>query len=211
MEDFIQIILFALFALFSLVSNILNKRKKQQAETRKSRKEVEEEGRRPAPKGGRPDRRPEVSPLDEPDTRTLDPRRQKRQEQEKSSTFEEMLRELTGESPLEKRAGEAEEEDDYEHPFSERKARESAREAKQKMEKRADDFGKSVRKAKGARRISDKIDLEQDISSKRLKVKKAKSGRRSKSAAADIAQSLKNPQSARKAIILSEIINPKHF
>lgn len=211
MEDFFQIILFALFALFSLVSNLLNKRKKQQAETRKSREEVEAESRRPEPRrpdSRRPDiqkprQRPEVSSPDEPETR--------RKREEQPSTFEEILRELTGESPLERRAQEVEEEDDYEHPFNQRKAREAAEDAKEKIKENADSFGESVQQAKGARRISDKIDIEESIGSKRLEVKTAKSGKKKKNTAASIARSLKNPESARKAIILSEIIRPKYF
>ncbi|MFP4090441.1 MAG: hypothetical protein ACLFUB_16310 [Cyclobacteriaceae bacterium] len=195
MEDFFQIILFIIFALFSLISSLLKKRKKQQAETRKPKEETEADTRRPR-------RRPEVSPLDEPE-----PRRRR----EQPATFEEILRELTGESPLERRAREEEEEDDYENPFAERKAKEAAEEAKQKMEEKANSFGKSVQQARGAQKISDKIDFEQDISSRRLEVKKVKVGKKKRGAAADIAKSLKDPQSARKAIILSEIIKPKYF
>lgn len=204
MEDFIQIALFVLFALFSLISNLLNKRKKQQAETRKSREEVEAESRRPDSR--RPRQRPEISSPDEPEFR-----RRQQQSQEQPGTFEEILRELTGQSPLERRAQEVEEEDDYDHPFAERKAREAAEQAKQKMEEKADSFGQSVQQAKGARRISDKIDIGQEVSGKRLEVKTTKLGKKKKNTAADIAKSLKDPESTRKAIILSEIIRPKYF
>jgi len=207
MEDFIQIGLFILFAIFSFVSNLLNKRKKQQAETRKSKEETEGETRRPR-------RRSEVSSPDEPDE-SEQGRRQKQ-----PSTFEEILRELTGESPARPKEQQAEQaeveieekfEDDYEHPFSQHKETKSDSSKAQKAEEEVGSFRKSVRQAKTARRITDKIDFEQEISSKRLEVKRTKAGRKKKNSAALIARSLRSPDSARRAIILSEIINPKHF
>ena len=106
---------------------------------------------------------------------------------------------------------EEEEDDDYDHPFAERKAREAAEDARQKLEEKADSFGQSVQQAKGARRISDKIDIGQEVSGKPLEVKTTKLGQKRKNAAADIAKSLRDPESARKAIILGEIIRPKYF
>ncbi len=206
MEDYTQIILFALLALFSLISNLLNRRKKQQAETRKSREQVEEEsGRR---EGSKPRRRPEVDSPDEPETRN-----RREEPEEEPSTFKQILRELTGESVMERRVqeqGQAQEEveDDYEHPFAERKPKGT----RQKQEDQGDSFSRSIQPAEGSRRsISDKIDLDQDISSKRLEVKKVKSGKKKKNTAASIGKSLRNAESTRKAIILSEIIRPRHF
>lgn len=217
MDELIQIALFILFALFSLGSNLLNKRKKQQAETRKSREETELDTQRPT-------RRREVSSPDAPEER-------KRQ----SSTFEDILRELSGESPRRKPQTKVEEiEDDYEHPFASPKAKEKVEKAKQQAEQKAESFGRyteQVKKkteqvvqrwdaprgdaqrgdAQQARRISDKISIEDSSKVKKLEVKTGKSKAKNKHLARSIAASLRDGQSARKAIILSEIINRKHF
>jgi colicin import membrane protein len=222
MDELIQIALFVLFALFSLGSNLLNKRKKQQAETRKAEEETEAETRRPhsgRPQPGRPHRRAEVSSPDEPE--------QRRQ----PSTFEEILRELTGESPrldnprqesprpgrksepqIESEAGD----DDYEHPFSSRKAKEEVEKGRRKVAQKAESFEKYKEQGKKyqgqvAQKISDKINIEDQAKAKKLVVKKTGHKGKSKRLASSIAASLKDANNARKAIILSEIINRKHF
>ncbi|MEK6479905.1 hypothetical protein WJR50_20345 [Catalinimonas sp. 4WD22] len=212
MDELIQIALFVLFALFSLGSNLLNKRKKQQAETRKAEEETEAETRRPH-------RRAEVSSPDEPE--------QRRQ----PSTFEEILRELTGESPRldnprqegprpgrkpEPQIESEAEDDDYEHPFSTGRAKEEVEKGRRKVEQKAESFEKYKEQGKKyqgqvAQKISDKINIEDQAKAKKLVVKKTGHKGKSKRLASSIAASLKDANNARKAIILSEIINRKHF
>lgn len=222
MDELIQIALFVLFALFSLGSNLLNKRKKQQAETRKAEEETEAETRRPQPgrpspgrpHPGRPRRRAEVSSPDEPEQR------------KQPSTFEEILRELTGESPRQesprpRRRPEPQveseaEEDDYEHPFSTGRVQEEKKKVERKVEQKAESLEKHREKGKRyggqvAQKISDKINIEDEANAKRLVVKKSGHKGKSKRLASSIAASLRDTNNARKAIILSEIINRKHF
>lgn len=193
MDELLQIALFVLFALFSLGSNLLNKRRKQQAETRKNTEQTEEDTLRPS-------RRREVSPPDVPEERERQP-----------LSFEDILRELTGESS---RAGKQEQqeeiEDDYEHPFSSNKPKQAVEKVQQKAEQKSESFGKSVERAKEAKRITDKINIDDKPLETKLVVETRKS-RKNKQLASSIAASLKDGQGARKAIILSEIINRKHF
>ncbi|WPP48877.1 dihydrolipoyllysine-residue succinyltransferase component of 2-oxoglutarate dehydrogenase complex [Catalinimonas niigatensis] len=193
MDELIQIALFVLFALFSLGSNLLNKRKKQQAETRKNTEQTEEDTLRPS-------RRREVSPPDAPEERERQP-----------LSFEDILRELTGESPRAQKQEKQEEiEDDYEHPFSPNKPKQAVEKVQQKAEQKSESFGKSVERAKEAKRITDKISIDDKPLETKLVVETRKS-RKNKQLARNIAASLKDGQGARKAIILSEIINRKHF
>lgn len=200
MDEIIQIALFVLFALFSLGSNLLNKRKKQQAEKRRNVEETEADVIRP-PRGR------EVSSPNPPEVR-----------EEQPMSFEDILRELTGESPRSRREEREEIEDDYEHPFSpakpERQAEKKIQEqAQEKAAQKSDTFGKSVEQARQAKRISDKIIIDDEPLTEKLEVKteKSKKSLRSKRFARSIGASLKKGKNARKAIILSEIINRKYF
>ncbi len=218
MDEFIQIALFILFALFSLGSNLLNKRKKKQDEARRAQEEMEGESRpshpgRPSPgrpHPGRPRRRTEVSSPDVPEERERQP-----------STFEDILRELTGIPPsdtaeqkkrqVQRRGAEAD--DDYEHPFSSSNPNEKLEKAKQEAKQRTKPLEKYGTKAKEKvpQKISDKINIEDELTSKKLVVKTERSVAKNKGLARSIAASLKDPNGARKAIILGEIINKKYF
>ncbi|WKN32602.1 hypothetical protein PZB74_04495 [Porifericola rhodea] len=204
MDEIIQIALFALFAIFSLVSNLLKKRKQQQAETRKGKELTEDDTLRPYS---------ETEVVDQEGPRTP----------ERPKTFEDIIRELSGGAESRKQREvsvpeQEEEEDDYEHPFSSARdrAREEARKRRQQVEHKAQSIeqfeGKVNKMGKQAvQRISDKITIDDKPRPKKVVIKISGKKSKSKNLARSVAASLKNPQSARKAIILSEILNKKHF
>lgn len=125
------------------------------------------------------------------------PRRRPTASPRNPTSLEEILRELSGQ-PAE---AEFEEEDDYELPPY--------------LQERREEIGEPpppevVKKTPPApKKLADKISLEDD--GKRIKPLKTSVKRRGRSLGASVARSLRNPESAKRAIILSEILQRKHF
>ena len=195
MEDYIQLLVFAAFALFSLISGLLN-RNKDKPPKRIPPEEVERNRERERTARGKP-----VS------------RQRRRQTQPQStSTLDEILRELTGQEQQPTREELAQEE--------ERRLEEERAWVREKKKKTADHFEEAsetlknaARQAQKSTRMADKISLEDDhkriqplvVAPKRVSTKKKKS------TGAIIARSLRNQSTAKRAIILSEILQRKHF
>ncbi|UII26635.1 hypothetical protein LVD15_25630 [Fulvivirga maritima] len=115
---------------------------------------------------------------------------------EKTKTFEELLREFTGETtssqPSPSKTFEAEFDDfDFEEE-----------------ERVEETYRKSVNEAKNLKTLDEQVDLE-DIPTKSQYFKEYDQ-KEENSVANDILQSLKDPNGARKAVILSEILNRKY-
>lgn len=201
MEDFIQILVYVAFLLIYLVSKVL-KNKKEKSATRLP----EEEAKQDFSEWDTEEEKPVVarqqgrSAMDEPER--------------KRGTFDEMLRELAGYDELEE---ERRQEEDRKNAWEEqqRTAREQAEEAKQKVEQEAETYSKtlsgSVGQAKRAKRIQDKNLQEIEQMVKPLKSDRDSRKKTRYSLGKEVAASLRNPKSAKKAIILSEIINRKYF
>ena len=174
MEKYIEVLIFLAFAAFSLLSQFLNRKKK--AVTRAPEQDTQRDFRQPQdddpPVTARPER-PRRKPADEPSLRDI-------------------LRELSGQPPLE------EEEDDYELPpyLQEKKEELGAPPPPQLVDP-------------VPRKLADKISLEDD--GNRIKPLRSSDVRRvKKSWGSSIARSLRNPDSAKRAIILSEILQRKY-
>ena len=112
------------------------------------------------------------------------------------TSLEEILRELTGQSA----EAEVEEEDDYELPpyLQEKKEEIGAPPPPELVEKMP-------------KKLADKISLEDEV--RRIKPIKVKTSvkRKGRSLGTSVAQSLRNPGGAKRAVILSEILQRKHF
>ena len=189
MEDYIQLLVFAAFALFSLISGWLN-RNKDKPPKRTPPEEMARERER--------------MDTDRPVAR------QRRRKTEPTSTLDEILRELTGQ-----------EQQPTEEEVRERRRLEEERAwVREKKKKTADHFEEAsetlknaARQAQKSTRMADKISLEDDhkriqplvVTPKRVSTKKKKS------TGAVIARSLRNQSTAKRAIILSEILQRKHF
>ena len=184
MEQYIEVLIFLAFAAFSLLSQFLNKKKK--AVTRAPEEEMERDFRQEPttdpPVTARPRRRNRPAPS----TRT-------------PTSLEEILRELTGQ-PVEPTL--EEEEDDYELPPY-------LQEKKEEVTPSASELAEKIPSA--PEKLTDKVALQDD--SRRIKPIKVKvsAKRRKQSLGASVAQSLRNPGSAKRAVILSEILQRKHF
>ena len=123
-------------------------------------------------------------------------RRRPARTQQAPTSLEEILRELTGQPPEE----EPEEESDYELPPYLQEKQQEAQEAALEP----------VRQPMTPRKtLADKISLEDD--GKRIKPLKTSVKRRNQSLGASVAQSLHNPENVKRAIIVSEILQRKHF
>ena len=188
MEKYIEILIFVAFAAFSLLSQYLTKKRK--AATRAPEEEVtrhEEEYDTMAPRP--PARR-----------RSQPPRRRSTPPPQGPTSLEEILRELTGQP---KEVEVEEEEDDYELPPYMQEKKQAAEAALPPTEPTPSAPSPAPQK------LSDKISLKDD--GKRIKPIKTSVKRRGQSLGASIAQSLRDPKEAKRAIILSEILQRKHF
>ena len=182
MEKYIEVLIFLAFAAFSLLSQFLNKKKK--AVTRAPEDEVE--------------RDLEPYDTDDPPVTARPRRRRPRPTAERTPTsLEDILRELSGQPPAE---AEIEEEDDYELPPY--------------LQEKKEDIGDPPppelleKTPPAAKKLTDKISLKDD--GQRIRVKTSVK-RKKPSLGASVARSLRNPESAKRAVILSEILQRKHF
>ena len=182
MEKYFEIFVFLAFAAFSLLTQFLNKRKK--AVTRAPEKETR--------------RNVEQQSTDNPPVTAHPRRRQTRPSypERRPTSLEDILRELTGQP-----AEVEDEEDDYELPpyLQEKKEEIGEPPPPQLLEKTPP----------VARKLADKVSLEDE--GKRIKPIKTSVKRKGPSLGASVARSLRNPKSAKRAIIVSEILQRKHF
>ena len=143
------------------------------------------------------DGRPDFKQDGDPPVTAHPPRRRKVRPQPTPTSLEDILRELTGQP-----ADVEEEEDDYELPPY----------LQEKEEIGAPPPPELVNRTSPApKKITDKISLDDD--GKRIKPIKVKTAvkRKKQSLGASVARSLRNPKSAKRAVILSEILQRKHF
>ena len=190
MEDYIQLLVFAAFALFSLISGWLN-RNKDKPPRRIPPEEVDRERERTA--------------RDKPVAR------QRRRKTEPTSTLDEILRELTGQEqrPTTEEIAREERQLEEERAW----VREKKKKTTERLEEASDTLKTAARQARKSPRMADKISLEDDhkriqplvVAPKRVSTKKKKS------TGSVIARSLRNSNTAKRAIILSEILQRKHF
>ncbi len=202
MDDLIQILVYVAFLLIYLVSKLL-KNKKGKPVTRLP----EQETQRDFSDWETPERRPEVgqgqgrSGMDEPER--------------KPSTLEEILRELTGAETWEEQERRQKEENRRAMERQQEKARQEAAKIEQKVTQKAEDYsgrlGDAVQQAKRARNEQGRGLKEIERLVEPIKPKRKYQWRGRRSVGQDIARSLRNPQSAKRAIILSEILNRKYF
>lgn len=201
MDDLIQVLVYVAFLVIYLITKVLKNRKEKPV-TRQPEAEVEQDFSDPH----RPHQRSEVgqqqgrSGMDEPERRP--------------STFEEILRELTGAEQWEEQTRRHEKEERMsEFERRKEKARQRADEIEQEVEQKAGQYSKklgdSVRQAQQAERSRSKSLKE--IEKLTEPVKRKKPYQKKNTMANEIARSLKDPDSVKKAVILSEIINRKHF
>ncbi len=174
MEKYIEVLIFLAFAAFSLLSQFLNRKKK--AVTRAPEQDTQRDFRQPH---------------DEDPPVTAHPKRSRRKSADEPS-LRDILRELSGQPPLE------EEEDDYElPPYLQEKREEIGAPPPPQL---VDPVPK---------KLADKISLEDD--GQRIKpIETIKKKRGKRSMGASLARSLRNPDSAKRAIILSEILQRKY-
>nr|WKN35529.1 hypothetical protein K4G66_24445 [Tunicatimonas sp. TK19036] len=170
MENYFELLIFLAFAAFSLFSRFLNSKKKPPTRNpnRQPRREFED--------GSRSDK-PVVM---QESTKT------------KPVSFEEILRDMMGESPQRREVPQA--------AKKIQKAKGKVSEAQQELEK-------VKQTAKKAKRIADKVSLED--TGKRIKPIELDEQKHNVSQ--EVADALRSPRNAREAIILSEIINRKYF
>jgi hypothetical protein len=118
-------------------------------------------------------------------------------------SFEDILRELMGDP--------RETQPEYEpEPTRPPVRKEETRRERESYQPVSDTYKKAVDEAGKAEKLNDRIDLENlddFIQPRRMSVKKPKTSK----FAREVRAMLQNPESARKAIILSEILNRKHF
>ena len=174
MEKYIEVLIFLAFAAFSLLSQFLNRKKK--AVTRAPEEATQRDFRQPQD--------------DDPPVTARPPRPRRKSADEPS--LRDILRELSGQPPLE------EEEDDYELPpyLQEKKEEIGAPPPPQLVDP-------------VPKKLADKVSLEDD--GKRIKpVEAVKKKRGKRSMGATLARSLRHPENAKKAIILSEILQRKY-
>ena len=194
MEDYIQLLVFAAFALFSLISGLLN-RNKDKPPRRIPPEEVERNRERERTARGKPVAR----------------QRRRQTQPQSTSTLDEILRELTEQEQQPTREELAQEE---ERRLEEERAwvREKKKKMADHLEEASDTLKTAARQARKSPRMADKISLEDDhkriqplvVTPKRTSTKKKNTG-------AIIARSLRNQSTAKRAIILSEILQRKHF
>ena len=142
--------------------------------------------------------RPNFGQDGDPPVTARPPRRRKVRPQPTPTSLEDILRELTGQ-PADV---EEEEEDDYElPPYLQEKEEIGAPPPPELVD----------RTSPAPKKITDKISLDDD--EKLIKPINVKTSvkRNKQSLGASVAQSLRNPKSAKRAIILSEILQRKHF
>jgi hypothetical protein len=159
-----------------------------QAFRNKKKKEQESQNIPPPPQQRR--RREVSSP--EADTTTRRP-----------GSFEDILRELMGDP--------RETQPEYEpEPYRPPVRREETRRESEAYPSSSGTYQKAIDEAGKAEKLNDRIDLEnldECIQPRRMSVNKRKTSR----FAREVRAMLQDPESARKAIILSEILNRKHF
>lgn len=200
MDDLIQVLVYVAFLVIYLISKVL-KNKKEKPVTRQPEAEVEQDFSDPH----RPHQRPEVgqrqgkSGMDEPER--------------KPSTFEEILRELTGAEQWEEQTRRHEKEERMsEFERRKEKARQRADEIEQEAAQKANRYSRrsdyTVEQARQEQRTRKNL---REIEKLTEPVKRKKPYQKKNPMAREIVRSLKDPDSVKKAVILSEIINRKHF
>jgi hypothetical protein len=170
MEDYFQILVFLAFVVFSILSRVLNPKKKKPP-VRAPKEQPRYEGMDDVPEEDKP-----VVAREQPERRPV--------------SFEDILREMMGET--------SQRQQEPPRP-AERK--------KPKPKKVKSEAASSRPVQKKATRITEKISLED--SGKRIKAIELDEKKRN--VAQEVAEALKTPKNAREAIILSEIINRKYF
>lgn len=157
----------------------------------RNKKKKEQESQNIPPPPPQPRRRREVS-SPEADTTTRRP-----------GSFEDILRELMGDP--------RETQPEYEpEPYRPPVRREETRRESEDYKSASGTYQKAIDEAGKAEKLNDRIDLENlddFIQPRRMSVNKPKTSK----FAREVRAMLQNPESARKAIILSEILNRKHF
>ncbi len=120
-------------------------------------------------------------------------------------SFEDVLREMMGDHR------ETQPEPEYEpEPYRPPVRRKEPRREREGYPPDLDTYQKAIDEANKAEKLNDRIDLENlddFIQPRGMKVKRPKKSK----IAREVRTMLKNPETARKAIILSEILNRKHF
>lgn len=191
MEDYIQLLVFAAFALFSLISGLLNRNKDKPPK----RTPPEEVDRERTARGDKP-----VA------------RQRRRKQPQSTSTLDDILRELTGQGqPPTQEEVEREQRRLEEERAWVRKKKEKAAEH---FEEASDTLKTAARQARKSPRMADKISLEDDhkrIQPLTVTPQRTSTKTKKKTTGAAIARSLRNPRTAKHAIILSEILQRKHF
>jgi hypothetical protein len=183
MDNYIELIIYLLIIVGSgIIQAFRNKKKKEQ------------ESQNIPPPPQRRVRREVSSP--EADTTTRRP-----------GSFEDILRELMGDPRETQPAPEPEPEPE---PYRPPVRREKTRRESEAYQSASGTYRNAVDEAGKAEKLNDRIDLEnldEFIQPRRMRVNKPKTSR----FAREVRAMLQNPESARKAIILSEILNRKHF
>ena len=191
MEDYLEVLIFLAFAAFSLFTQWLDRKRK--AATRAPKEETERDFEQPRNDDPPVTARPSTSGSD------VDrPRRRVRPSspEPRTPTFQDILRELTGQTT---REDIEEYEDDYDLPpyLQEEKARQ-------------EELRQESRKEAAPQKITDKISLK-DTGKRIEPIKLAKKKKRKRSVGVEIGRSLRHPKNAKRAVILSEILQRKHF
>ena len=185
MEDYLEILVFLAFAAFSLLSQFLSKRKK--AVTRTPEDEMRREFEQP--------------PSDDPPV-TARPHRREGQPsspQHGPTSLEDILREMMGQ-PAAPAVEDEDEEDDYElPPYLQEEKEEIGAPPPPELAQRT---------SPPPKKLADKISLQDD--GQRIKPLKSSVKHQKQSLGASVAQSLRNPTSAKRAVILSEILQRKY-
>ncbi len=210
--DVWQIVVYAVFFIIYLISKVLNN-KKEQPVTRMPKEEVTRNFSDP----DRPRRSPEVdlrsrrsggsrsggsrsggsrSGMDEPVHR------------KKTGTFGEMLRDFTNADQWEQYSRKKEEEIERQRRKASERADEVAAKLKQQENRHKN---KAMQKTNVPQTTLDKKLKETEKLTQGLRRMSPYQKRKNNTTARDIARTLKNPETARHAIILTEIFNRKYF
>lgn len=200
MDDIWQILVYVVFFIIYLISKVLNNKKKQPV-TRMPEEEVERDFSDPE----RPRRSPEAdlgggkSGMDEP------PRRKR------SGSFGKMLRDFTNAEQWEQNYQEKE----GELQDQRRKAWEKAEDVGEQLEQKGKTYynktSDALRRVRDSKKTYAKQVKEIEKMTEGLRRKQPYQKSKDKTMAHNIARTLKNPETARHAIILGEILNRKHF
>lgn len=175
MEDYFELLIFLAFAAFSLLSRFLSPKKKPPVRAPREQRQYDDYVEE-VPESDKP-----VATPRQPDTKPV--------------SFEDVLRELMGESPQSRPA-----------PPPPKPIETSREQAEEEVEARRE-LARKQKEATKAKRIADKISLED--TGKRIQPLEVTGG--THSLAKEVSDALKSPKNAREAILLSEIINRKYF